>query len=171
MDCSLSGSSVHRIFQAKVLEWIAISFSRGSSRPRNRTQVSSIAGRPLTVWATRERRRQWQPTPVLLPGKSLGRRSLIGYSPWGRKESDTAERLHFHFQDLAKVTGELIKQFFFIIIFFNWTMIALQCCVAFCQSTTWISHKYMYVPSLPPTEKFFIMIWLKPLTGLAGPDA
>ena len=40
MDCSLSGSSVHGIFQARVLEWIAISFSRGSSRPRNRTQVS-----------------------------------------------------------------------------------------------------------------------------------
>ena len=36
-------------------------------------------------------------TPALLPGKSHGRRSLIGYSPWGRKESDTTERLHFHF--------------------------------------------------------------------------
>ena len=43
------------------------------------------------------RRRQWQPTPVLLPGKSHGWRSLVGCSPWGRKESDTTERLHFHF--------------------------------------------------------------------------
>ena len=43
------------------------------------------------------RRRKWQPTPVLLSGKSHGRRSLVGYSPWGRKESDTTERLHFHF--------------------------------------------------------------------------
>ena len=42
-------------------------------------------------------RRQWQPTPVLLPGKFHGPRSLVGYSPWGRKESDTTERLHFHF--------------------------------------------------------------------------
>ena len=42
-------------------------------------------------------RRQWHPTPVLLPGKSYGRRSLVGCSPWGRKESDTTERLHFHF--------------------------------------------------------------------------
>ena len=42
-------------------------------------------------------RRQWQPTPVLLPGKSHGRMSLVGYSPWGREESDTTERLHFHF--------------------------------------------------------------------------
>ena len=42
-------------------------------------------------------RRQWHPTPVLLPGKSHGRRSLVGYSPWGREDSDTTEQLHFHF--------------------------------------------------------------------------
>ena len=42
-------------------------------------------------------RRQWHPTPVLLPGKSHGRRSLVSCSPWGRKESDRAERHHFHF--------------------------------------------------------------------------
>ena len=49
-------------------------------------------------------RRQWHPTPVLLPGKSHGRRRLIGYSPWGREESDTTERLpfHFHFPALEK---------------------------------------------------------------------
>ena len=43
------------------------------------------------------RRRQWHPTPVLLPGKSYGRRSLVGCSPWGRWGSETSERLHFHF--------------------------------------------------------------------------
>ena len=42
-------------------------------------------------------RRQWHLTPVLLPGKSHGQRSLVGYSPWGCKESNTTERLHFHF--------------------------------------------------------------------------
>ena len=42
-------------------------------------------------------RRQWHPTPVLLPGKSHGQRSLVGCSPWGGKESDTTEWLHFHF--------------------------------------------------------------------------
>ena len=42
-------------------------------------------------------RRQWHPTPVLLPGKSHGWRSLVGCSPWGREESETTERLHFHF--------------------------------------------------------------------------
>ena len=43
------------------------------------------------------RRRQWHPTPALLPGKSHGWRSLVGCSPWGREESDTTERLRFHF--------------------------------------------------------------------------
>ena len=47
-------------------------------------------------------RRQWHPTPVLLPGKSHGWRSLVGCSPWGHKESDTTERLHFHFHALEK---------------------------------------------------------------------
>ena len=41
--------------------------------------------------------KKWHPIPVLLPGKSHGRRSLVGCSPWGRKESDTTERLHFDF--------------------------------------------------------------------------
>ena len=44
-----------------------------------------------------QRRRQWHPTPVLLPGKSYGWRNLVGCSPWGRYELDTTERLHFHF--------------------------------------------------------------------------
>ena len=48
------------------------------------------------------RRRQWHPTPVLLPGKSHGRRSLVGCSPWGREESDMTERLHFHLHALEK---------------------------------------------------------------------
>ena len=42
-------------------------------------------------------RRKWQPTAVFLPGESHGWRGLVGYSPWGHKESDTTEQLHFHF--------------------------------------------------------------------------
>ena len=60
MDYSLSGSSVHGIFQARVLEWIAISFSRGSFQPRNRTWVSLIAGRRFTIWATMLKNKKWQ---------------------------------------------------------------------------------------------------------------
>ena len=54
MDCSLPGSSVHGISQARILEWIAISFSRGSSQPRNRTHLSCIVRQVLYHWATRE---------------------------------------------------------------------------------------------------------------------
>ena len=112
-------------------EWLAVPFSRGSSQPRDQIQVSCIAGRYFTIWATRETlapdsffvfcclltlivswqnakktfakqscnlwRRQWHPTPVLLPGEFHGQRSLEGYSPWGHKESDMTEWLtHTH---------------------------------------------------------------------------
>ena len=54
MDCSLPGSLVHGVFQASGLEWVAIPFSRRSSRPRDWTQVSHAVGRRFTIWATRE---------------------------------------------------------------------------------------------------------------------
>ena len=54
MDCSLPGSSIPGISQARVLEWVAISFSRWSSQSRDQTQVSRTAGRRFTVWTTRE---------------------------------------------------------------------------------------------------------------------
>ena len=54
VDCGLSSSSVHGILQARILEWDAISFSRGSSQPRDQTQFSRIAGRFFTIWAARE---------------------------------------------------------------------------------------------------------------------
>ena len=75
MDCSPPGSSVHGILQARILEWVAISFSRGSSQPRDWTLVAWIAGRYFTVWV---KRKKWQPTLVFLPGESCGRRSLVG---------------------------------------------------------------------------------------------
>ena len=54
VDCSLPGFSIHGILQARVLEWVAISFSRGSSWPRDWTRVSRIAGRRFNLWAPRE---------------------------------------------------------------------------------------------------------------------
>ena len=54
MDCSLPSSSILGILQARMLEWVAISFSRGSSRPRDRTRVFRIGGRRFNIWATRE---------------------------------------------------------------------------------------------------------------------
>ena len=54
MDCSPPGSFVHGIPQARILAWVAISFFKGSSQTRDRTQVSNIAGKLFTDWATRE---------------------------------------------------------------------------------------------------------------------
>ena len=59
MDCKLPRSSVHEIFQTRVLEWVAISFSRESSQTRDWTQVSHIVGRRFTIWATREVEHNW----------------------------------------------------------------------------------------------------------------
>ena len=68
MDCSLPGSSVGGLFQARILEWVAIFFSRASSRPRDLTQVSRILGRCFTLWVTRKARglRAFLNVPVLL---------------------------------------------------------------------------------------------------------
>ena len=132
MGCSQPGS-VQRILQARILEWVAIPFSWGSSQPRDQIRVSCITGgfftteppgKPYTytcmhilmyvythvhindymytyahlhVCIQLYRRRQWHPTPVLLPGKSHGWRSLVGCSSWGLEESDTTKRLYFHF--------------------------------------------------------------------------
>ena len=79
------------------------------SEQRRTHQLDHRTSHCLQVWQTihrrlemeegrpTRRRRQWHPTPVLLPGESHGWRSLEGCSPWGREELDTTERLHFHF--------------------------------------------------------------------------
>ena len=66
MDCSLPGSSVHGILQARILEWVAISFSRGSSQGRDGTRFSCTAGRPSAHWATREGLPLTSPQAVLI---------------------------------------------------------------------------------------------------------
>ena len=58
---------------------------------------SQFSGWTLSSDRVQFQRRQWHPTPVLLPGNSHGWRSLVGCNPWGREESDMTERLHFHF--------------------------------------------------------------------------
>ena len=113
MNCTLQGSFVHEISQARVLEWVAISSSRGFFDPGiNPLSLAFPAlaggfftteqpGKPFlfcvfySLWVGKlwmwfsfpraaVRRRQWHPTPVLLPRNSHGRRSLVGCSPWGR---------------------------------------------------------------------------------------
>ena len=81
MDCSLPGSSVHGIFQAIVLEWIAISFSKESSRPRDQTQVSHIIDRHFTVCdLSQKAEKQYYPS-LNVNVKSLSRVRLF-VTPW-----------------------------------------------------------------------------------------
>ena len=82
------GASLH-------LTWI----SQKEKKQISITEHIYVESRKI-VW-----RRQWRPTPVLLPGKSHGQRSLVGGCPWGREESDMTERLHFHFSLLCIGAG------------------------------------------------------------------
>ena len=88
MDCSLPGFSVHGILQARLLEWLAIPFSRGSSQPWDWTQTSCTEGSFYTIWTTREAQRlirvnvYWA-FPVSHCGECLTWRSLGPASLWG----------------------------------------------------------------------------------------
>ena len=72
--------------------------SDGKQSACNAGDLGSIPGAGKIPW-----RRKWQPTPVSLPGKSHGWRSLVGYSPQSHKELDTTEQLHFHFHFLVEM--------------------------------------------------------------------
>ena len=107
-----------RKFYIQPLEGAILVFTDGSSNGKAVTIINRKSHVQVTeeksahkaelravIWAFQHlrdntfnlRRGQWHPTPVLLPGNSHGQRSLVGYSQWGREESDMTERLHFHF--------------------------------------------------------------------------
>ena len=99
---SADGSKIQFIWNAKAKRSIQILYTKTVNLKSNLAVFKAFClqyGRPgFDPWVGKVLwRRKWQPTPVLLPGKSHGQRSLVGYSPWGRKELDTTERLHFHF--------------------------------------------------------------------------
>ena len=115
-DCSPPGSSVHGILQARVLKWVAISSSRESSPPRDRSWVSCI-GRAGSL-------------PLVLPGKPL----------WFLYEGSNPGALHWELRVLAtglpekaQVYHSFKKNFF---IYFDWKLITLQYCSGFCQTWT-----------------------------------
>ena len=119
IDGSPPGSPVPGILQARTLEWVAISFSNAWKGWQMMLKLRNDFLEMINSWCYKKwskdaakcdsrilgnlrwvphiGRRQWQPTPVFLPGKFHGRRNLVGCSPWGHKESDTTEWLHFHF--------------------------------------------------------------------------
>ena len=85
--CGEKGTLLHYWWECKLIQLLHIQY----------TIYRQYYYIQYTIQYTIYQRRQWQPTPVLLPGKSHGRRSLVGCSPWGHQESDTTEQLHFHF--------------------------------------------------------------------------
>ena len=86
MGCSPPGSSVHWIFQARVLEWVAISFSRGSSWLRDWTRVSCIVSRRFTVWATRAK--TWEQPTCSLTDEWMKNMCLIYHTMWSQSERE-----------------------------------------------------------------------------------
>ena len=148
MDCSPPGSSVHEILQARILEWVDITFSRGSFWPKDQTRVSAIAGRFFTIWAKSWPSINdftefwpflpweayprlgsfaplliWQPTPLLLPGRSQGTEEpggLCSMGPqrarhgWGTKCTHTHTHTHTHTRacthDIWKNSGSGVRR-------------------------------------------------------------
>ena len=109
-DCKLTGSSAHGISQARILEWVAISFSSGSSKPRDWTLAWKIPwteepgglqsmgslrvghdwGISLSLFTSMHWRRKWQPTPVFLPGESQRQGSLVEGWIWLKRLSSSS---------------------------------------------------------------------------------
>ena len=100
-------------------------------------------------------RRAWQPTPVFLPGESYGQRSLVGYSPWGCKESDMTDHACIFMQcgriSWRSASFELNNLMYIPCFFLIYFWLEDNCftrCVGFCHTTTWISCKYTNIHSL-----------------------
>ena len=102
MDCSPPGSSVHRILQASIL---AISISRASSQPRDRTQISHIAGRFFTTWATREAQEYWSGEPIAFPGE-LPNPGIEKGSPALQADSLSAELHWWTAEEERRLSGQ-----------------------------------------------------------------
>ena len=123
IDYSPQGSSVHGIFKARVLEWVAISFSRGSSRLRDQTQISRVAGRHFTVWATREAKKK----------KKLFLNLFSNWRLWHTAENSTWFRLKNYFPSkpslsvTASMNTNQSQQAKYIHSFIEWTLCATHC--------------------------------------------
>ena len=93
--CLIPSALTEHTLSKKLVNYL--SFPGGSD---GKGSACNVGGRPgFFPWVEKiSWRRKWQPTPVCLPGESHGQRSLVSYSPWGRKESDKTGWLHFHFQ-------------------------------------------------------------------------
>ena len=105
MDCSPPGSSIHGILQATILEWVAFSFSKESSWPRDQTQVSRIAGRCFKHWATRESvkgdKQIWLEQSACVGKERLGVGEKFELWLVGFKDGSEGEGLYFRQTNIA----------------------------------------------------------------------
>ena len=160
INCGPPGSSVHGIFQARILEQVAFPPPGDLPDPGIKPTSPALAGGFFTIGPPGKPlidllelndirwRRKWQPTPVFLPGKSHWWRSVVGYSPWGRKESDKTERLH-------SLTQAIV--YFLIIGFFEAFVVfylpeAYKVCSTFLRCVWWLNSFFMDT-SLPASHK------------------
>ena len=106
MDCNPPGSSVHGLFQARILYWVAVSFSEGSSRPRDWTLVSYTGRQVLYHWATWEAARGlWiasRPWPIRAPERLTGTQNRCSWTTW--KEGALLEVPSSHYQPVTAIS-------------------------------------------------------------------
>ena len=145
INCSLPGCPVHGILQARILEWVAISSSRGSSQPKDRTQVSCITCGFFTIWATREgqgkcfqkiHRAQSSPTGLEVCREMLGFKPHPSPSCLHLPTTKKKEKLFSNF--LVPTVSEMTSTFrFFFFCFPNHThnewVIVTQSCPTLCD--------------------------------------
>ena len=138
MDCSLPGSSVHGILQARILEWVAISSSRGSSWPRDQTCVSCIASGFFTAEPPGK--------PIYVYIYIIYIFFLIFFPLW------FIHRILNLFFFIHTLTWWVGPNFFS----FCWSIVELQCCVNYCYTAKWLSYTYIYVCIIYIYMFFFI---------------
>ena len=116
--CDPMDYTVHGILQARILEWVVFPFSSGSSQPRDQTQVSCIAGRFFTSWATREAQEHWSGYPIpssvdlLDPGIELGSPALQVDSLPKSKSSKIVFTDVFYLVDMSQFIHSSWKAYF-----------------------------------------------------------
>ena len=147
--------TVHEILQARTLQWGAFPFSRGSSQPRDRTQVSCTAGGFFTSWAAGEAQvtvygvAKIQTHDWARMHMNHGRGTVSSESAVTWEESEKLHSnciLHVNRKSLPASCPRILF-FFLFFFFFNWRVIVLQCCLSFPFTAKWLSYMHTYVSS------------------------
>ena len=150
MDCGLPGCSVHGIFQARILEWIAISFSRGSSQPRNWTRVSCIAGIFFTNWAMREAPKVY-PLPIF-PFLSVTQPQWVYFCTSFQAENSPNSGILYSTLPLPRTPCFYVCTWAPSFISFKPLLKSLHFREIFYNGLNWVPHLNSYVEAIAPSE-------------------